>query len=77
MILGIVCAALIKLRKMEIDKSAIFKLRYGNLLAVLGILICAGLLMSSKANEFRDTLITLGIGVVIFLTYRFFRKAKR
>jgi len=77
MILGIVCAALIKLRKMHIDKSAFFELKYGNLLAVLGILICAGLLMSSKANEFRDTLITLGIGVLIFLAYRYFKKAKR
>jgi len=76
-ILGIVCAALIKLRKMDKVKSALFKLKYGNLLAVFGILICAGLLMSSKVNEFRDTVITLTIGVVIYVAYRFFKKAIR
>jgi amino acid transporter len=75
-ILGIVCAALIKLRKMDTDKTAFFKLRYGNALAVLGILICIALLMSSKANEFRDTLITLAVGVLIFIIYNYFKKAK-
>lgn len=77
MILGIVCAALIKLRKMDKVKNAFFKLKYGNLLAVLGILICAGLLMSSKVNEFRDTVITLAIGVVIYVAYQFFKKTNR
>lgn len=70
MILGIVCAALIKLRKTESKKTALFRLRYGNTLAVIGILICAGLLMSSKINEFRDTLITLVAGVIIFIVYK-------
>ncbi|MDB4582891.1 APC family permease [Draconibacterium sp.] len=76
MILGIVCAALIKLRKTESEKTAFFKLRYGNTLAVLGMLICVGLLMSSKANEFRDTLLTLIIGVIIFGLYKLFKKEK-
>lgn len=76
MILGIVCAALIKLRKMDTDKTAFFKLRYGNTLAILGMLICIALLLSSKANEFRDTLVTLAIGVLIFIIYNYFKKVK-
>lgn len=76
MILGIVCAALIRLRKMDTGKTAFFKLRYGNFMAVLGMLICIALLMSSKASEFRDTLITLFAGVIIFLIYRWTQKKK-
>jgi len=76
MILGIVCAALIKLRKTEFEKIAFFRLHYGNTLAVLGILICIGLLMSSKAAEFRDTLITLLFGVIVYVLYGFFKKKK-
>ncbi len=74
MILGIVCAALIKLRKDKVEETAFFQLKYGKILAVLGMFICAGLLMSSKANEFRDTLITLSAGVLLFFLYRFFKK---
>lgn len=72
MILGIVCAALLKLRKLDIDKEAFFKLNYGKTLAITGIGICIGLLFSSKMNEFRDTLITIGIGVIVFYLYRYF-----
>jgi len=74
MILGIVCAALIKLRKNKVEEAPFFQLKYGKILAVLGMIICAGLLMSSKANEFRDTLITLFVGVFLYFLYRFFRK---
>ncbi|MDX8338866.1 APC family permease [Draconibacterium sp. IB214405] len=74
MILGIVCAALIKLRKTEAADTATFRLKYGNSLAVIGMLICIGLLMSSKANEFRDTLITLAVGVILYLVFRWFKK---
>ncbi len=74
MILGIVCAALIQLRKKESENTAFFRLKYGNHLAVLGILICIGLLLSSKANEFRDTLLTLIIGVIIFVMFNVLRK---
>lgn len=76
MILGMVCAALIKLRKNEIKQEAYFRLKYGKLLALMGIVICVGLLLSSKANEFRDTLITIGIGVIVFISYRYFKKNK-
>lgn len=75
-ILAIVCAALIKLRKTDTKHKAFFKLRYGNTLAVLGMLICIILLMSSKANEFRDTIITLVIGIVIYWIYQYFSKNK-
>ena len=74
MILGIVCAALLKLRKIETKKEAYFKLKHGKLLAVLGIVICIGLLFSSKANEFRDTLITITVGVVVYFAYSFIKK---
>lgn len=76
MILGIVCAALIKLRRIEAEKTAFFRLRYGNTLAVLGMLISVGLLMSSKAAEFRDTLITLIVGIVLLGLYKLFKKKK-
>lgn len=75
MILGIVCGALIKLRKNKIENTAFFKLRYGNFLAVLGILICVTLLMSSRVNEFRDTLITLAFGVIIFVIFKRFKRS--
>lgn len=61
---------------MHTKHTAIFKLRYGNTLAVLGILICIALLMSSKANEFRDTLVTLAVGVLIFVFYKYLKKMK-
>jgi APA family basic amino acid/polyamine antiporter len=77
MILGVVCAALIKLRKTESGEKVFFRLRYGKSLAILGILICLGLLMSSKADEFRDTLITLTFGVIIFVLFKFLKKKKR
>jgi amino acid transporter len=74
MILGIVCASLIKLRKTETGNFAYFKLRFGKTLAIWGIIISGGLLMSSTINEFRDTLITLMIGVIVYGLYRFFKK---
>ena len=76
MILGIVCIALIKLRKKDTGNEAFFKLRYGNLIAILGVLICIGLLMSSKIIEFRDTLITIIAGITIYLIYRKINKLK-
>jgi basic amino acid/polyamine antiporter, APA family len=76
MILGIVCAALIKLRRDDNKNKAFFKLRYGNFLAVLGIIISVGLLLSSKSNEFRDTLITLFIGVLVYFGYQIFQIKK-
>ena len=73
-ILAIVCVALIKLRKSENQKEAFFKLRHGNLMAVLGVLICTALLMSSKTNEIRDSIVTLAIGIVFYFSYRVYLK---
>ena len=74
MILGIVCASLLKLRKNKNINPSFFKLKYGKTLAVLGIIICIGLLMSSKATEFRDTLITILMGVVFYFLYQMRKK---
>ncbi|MEN8117747.1 MAG: APC family permease [Bacteroidota bacterium] len=76
MILGIVSAALIKLRRKDSGEKAFFRLRFGKTSAILGILICVGLLFSSTAGEFRDTLITLLAGVVVFGLYKLFGKQK-
>lgn len=76
MILGIVCAAQIKFRKMKSVNSARFKLRHGISLAILGILICISLILSSKPNEFRDTLITLACGILFFIVYRLYKTKK-
>lgn len=70
MILGIVCAALLKLRKSDISDSSYYKLKFGKTVALTGLLICVGLLMSSTRVEFRDTLITLLAGVLLFWAYK-------
>lgn len=76
LILGIVCAALPRLRKMNIRNEAFFKIPYGKMFSVFGIIICIGLLLSSEAREFRDSVITLFAGVITYYLYRF-RKRKK
>ena len=65
------------MRRDDNENAAFFKLHYGIVLAVLGILICIGLLFSSKANEFKDTIITLLVGVAIFGINKSFKNKKQ
>jgi len=73
LILGIVCAALPRLRKMNGKNKAFFKIPYGRMFSIFGIIICIGLLLSSEAREFRDTVITLFVGLIVYFLYRFWK----
>ena len=66
MIYGIVCIALIRLRKKNLGQKNFFKIRYGRLIAMAGILIVLWLLSSSKINELRDVAIAIGAGLGIY-----------
>jgi basic amino acid/polyamine antiporter, APA family len=66
-IYGIVCFALIKLRKNNKEQTEFFKLPYGQVIAIIGILITIWLVSSSKLNELRDIVIALLAGAVIYL----------
>lgn len=66
MIYGIVCIALIKLRKTKTGEDGSFKIPFGNLFGVAGVLVAIWLLTSSKMNEIRDVSIAAGIGLIIY-----------
>lgn len=61
-----ICAVQIKLRKENPNYNGYFKLRYGSFLGFIGIILSFGLLLSSKMIEFRDTLIFIFIGFIIY-----------
>jgi len=67
MIYAIVCSTLIILRKKNAGQKDFFRIRYGNLAAVAGIIITLWLLSSSKPNELRDIGIAVAAGLVIYL----------
>jgi len=62
----VVCVILIILRKANPKETNYFKLPYGYLIALTGILTSIWLLSSSKLTEFRDVLITILIGIVLY-----------
>lgn len=72
-----VCAALIKLRKNSPGESGFFRLPYGHVFAVTGILASLGLLLSSKFSELVDVLITTGIGILLYALYRLLSPKKK
>lgn len=69
MIYGIVCIALLKLRKRNTTQTGFFKIPYGIFFAVTGIAISIWLLTSSKLNELRDVGIAVGIGLIIYWVF--------
>ncbi|MBZ9728721.1 APC family permease [Salegentibacter sp. JZCK2] len=71
-----VCAAMIKLRKKHPRKKIFFKLPYGYLFAITGILSSIGLLYSSKLSELVDVLITIGIGMLLYALYKILSRKK-
>jgi APA family basic amino acid/polyamine antiporter len=71
MIFLIVSAALIKFRYSNKAFKPYFKLRYGIVSAVLGIIICICLLFSSDPSDFLDVLITMLIGFLIYMVFKF------
>jgi amino acid transporter len=67
MIYGIICIALLRLRKTSIGKESYLRLRFGPALAWLALPIVGWLLSSSKQQEIISIAVALGIGLVIYL----------
>lgn len=74
MIYAIVCITLIILRKKRPADTGFFKIKYGNIIAILGVLLAIWLLSSAKLNELRDVAIAIGIGLIIYLAMLIFKK---
>lgn len=72
-----VCAALIKLRRKHPAEKSFYKLPYGYLLAIVGILASLGLLFSSEFSELVDVLITIGIGIILYALYKMLSQKKK
>ena len=67
MIYAIVCITLIVLRKKKPEQKKFFKIKYGSIIAMLGVLIAIWLLSSATVKELKHVGISIGIGVVIYL----------
>jgi amino acid transporter len=76
MIYGIVCLALISLRKKYPEQQNFYKLKLGIPLAAGGILITTWLLSNSKMKDLKDIGIALGIGLVIYLFVQIKKQGK-
>ncbi|HLF46426.1 MAG TPA: APC family permease [Chitinophagaceae bacterium] len=74
MIYGIVSFSLIKLRKMDTTNEAAFKIKYGNVFGVAGMLVTTWLLTSSKLSEIRDVAIASGVGLFIYFLVDYQKK---
>lgn len=66
---ALVCASLIKLRKTT-TTTDYFKVRYGNALAIIGIIATLWLLSGTQAKEIWDTFLWTGLGVMIFVLHK-------
>ena len=66
MIYGIICIALLRLRKKDTGAETYLKLRYGKALAWMALPIVAWLLSSSKQQEIISIAIALGVGLGIY-----------
>jgi amino acid transporter len=65
----VVSSILIRLRKIDSQKSDYFRLRFGYTFAFAGIIISVWLLLSSQFSEFRDVMITIIIGLLIYIIF--------
>jgi amino acid transporter len=74
MIYAIVCITLIILRKKKPGQTGFFKIKYGNVFAVLGVLIAIWLLSSAKSNDIKAIAIALGIGLAIYAAMHVLKK---
>lgn len=74
MIYAIVCTTLIILRYKNPGQSGFFKIKYGNVFAVLGVLIAVWLLSSAKLDDIKAVGISIGIGLVIYVGMLVFNK---
>ena len=76
MIYGIVCITLIILRKKKPQQAGFFKIKYGNIIAILGLLITGWLLSSATIKELKHIGIAIGIGLTIYLLMEMSKKMK-
>lgn len=70
------CGSLLQLRRNMKEQKNYFKVRYGNILAVMGILLSFWLLSAAKWSELRNAAIFLSAGAVLFLLQIKFMKKK-
>jgi amino acid transporter len=70
------CASLIQLRRIMKDQTGYYKLPYGNIFAVAGILLSFWLLSNAKLVELRNVGIFLSAGALIYFTRNYFLKNK-
>jgi APA family basic amino acid/polyamine antiporter len=76
MIYGIICIALLRLRKKDSGAETYLKLRYGKALAWIALPIVGWLLSSSKQQEIISIAIALGVGLLIYGLVVWRRKGK-
>jgi len=69
-----VSASLIKLRRQNKNEETGYKLKYGNTIAIIGMIICVWLLSVSDLSNLIDVAITIGIGLVIYFIFSFSKK---
>ncbi len=70
------CGSLLQLRTTMKEQKDYFKVRFGNILAVAGILLSFWLLSAAKWSELRNAAIFLSAGVILFLLQMKFLKKK-
>ncbi len=73
MIYGIVCFALIRLRKKNTDETS-YRIPYGNIIAIAGMAVTIWLLSSSKLTELRDVGIAVAAGLIIYFLVKIPKK---
>jgi len=71
LILLIVSLALIKLRRDKPEERDYFKIPFGYGFAITGVLLSIWLLSSSKPVEFRDVLLTMFAGAILYIIFKF------
>ncbi len=73
----LVCAAMLKLRQAPKGELNYFKLRYGKISAVLGIIASLGLLLSSEMSDFLDVFLTVFAGLLLYFLYKFIARRNK
>jgi amino acid transporter len=73
---GATCLSLPVFRRRSEAPPAAFRLRLGNLIAVLSLILAAWLLTSAR-KEARAAAIAAGVGLLIYFAYRWFGKSQK
>lgn len=76
MIYAIVCITLIILRKKKQDQAGFFKIKYGEIIAITGVLIAIWLLSSATIKELKHIGIAIGVGLAIYLLMELSKRSR-